>query len=311
MSGGNKKQPSRQWQKLKPEKGWVSRCGYFVRHKWIPSLYTKRLGGVQEMQDWTPPDDGIWLNWIGHASFWIQMGGYSLMIDPNWALWHGPIKRVRHPGLALSEMPELDLVLVSHAHYDHLHKPSLRHLDARMGIVVPKRCGKMVGRLGFPDVTELDLEETKVFHGGTLDIPLSVTLTRVQHWGARTIHDGYRGYGGFVIQAGDMTLFHCGDSAYFDGFKKIGEQYDIDVALLPIGAYGTPSGRSMHMNPEEAVQTFIDLGAKWMIPMHYATFPLGTETKGEPLQRLIQEMNRLEIQDKLIILKEGVAFHLE
>lgn len=303
---------SRQWNKLKPEKGWMRRCGHYVRHKWIPSLYRKRTGESRSVEDWSAPDSGIWLNWIGHAGFWIQMGGFSFVVDPNWALWHGPIKRVRRPGLILGEMPEVDLVLVTHAHYDHLHKPSLRRLDARMGVVVPDGCRRTVRRLGFHKTIEMEPGQTHLFEREDHDERvLEVMMSDVLHWGARSLHDGHKSYGSYLVREGNMSLFHCGDSAYFDGFKKLGEERHIDVALLPIGAYGTPSGRSMHMNPEEAVQTFIDLKADWLVPMHYGTFPLGLERKGEPLTRLRAEVSRLGLEDKLILPREGHPVHID
>ena len=105
--------------------------------------------------------------------------------------------------------------------------------------------------------------------------------------------------------SGDRKVFHAGDSAYFDGFKEIGRREDICVALLPIGAYEAPSGRDVHMNPEEALQAFEDLGAEFMLPMHYGTFPLGNEHPDEPIERLIAEAERRGIADRVIISAAG------
>jgi L-ascorbate metabolism protein UlaG (beta-lactamase superfamily) len=92
-------------------------------------------------------------------------------------------------------------------------------------------------------------------------------------------------------------VFHCGDSAYFGGFAEIGVKHNIDIALMPIGAYESPSGRDVHMNPEEAARAFIDLNAKLLIPMHYGTFPLGNEPHSEPVERLLAEDDRLGIRE--------------
>ena len=115
----------------------------------------------------------------------------------------------------------------------------------------------------------------------------------------------HRGFGGFVIEANRRTIFHCGDSAYFPGFQEIGERYDIEVALLPIGAYDPPSGREVHMNPEEAVQAFLELRAKKLVPMHYGTFRLGYEPLDEPLPRLLSRAGEAGIGDDVIVMKEG------
>ena len=114
-----------------------------------------------------------------------------------------------------------------------------------------------------------------------------MTLTPCAHWGARVLHDTHRGFGGFIIEHAGRTIFHCGDTAYFGGFKEIGKRFDVDVALLPIGAYDPPSGREVHMNPEEALLAFHELGAKVMVPMHYGTFPALTGTPGR-LRELVE-----------------------
>jgi L-ascorbate metabolism protein UlaG (beta-lactamase superfamily) len=108
-----------------------------------------------------------------------------------------------------------------------------------------------------------------------------------------------------VIKAGNRSIFHCGDTAYFDGFKEIGERYEIDVALLPIGAYDPPSGREVHMNPEEAVRAFIDLKAKMLVPMHYGSFRLSYEPLHEPPLRLLAEAEKHGIKDQVRVMTEG------
>jgi L-ascorbate metabolism protein UlaG (beta-lactamase superfamily) len=224
-----------------------------------------------------------------------------VIVDPNWANWHGPVKRLLQPGLKLREVPEVDLVLVTHAHFDHLHKPSLKVLKAKEGIIVPRGSGSLVRRLGFSAVHEVRAWDELLFQ------ELQVVHTPCFHWGARYVHDTHRDYGGYLIRAGGKSVFHCGDSAYFDGFEEIGRRHEIDVALMPIGAYDAPSGRNVHMNPEEAVRAFADLGAKVMIPMHYGTFPLGNEPHDEPVERLLMEADRLGISEQILIPEAGVG----
>jgi L-ascorbate metabolism protein UlaG (beta-lactamase superfamily) len=101
------------------------------------------------------------------------------------------------------------------------------------------------------------------------------------------------------------TMFHCGDSAYFDGFKEIGDRHDIDIALLPIGGYDAPTGREVHMNPEEAVQAFLELRAQVLVPMHYGSFRLGYEPLDEPPSRLIKAAKQQGIEKRVLVLTEG------
>ena len=146
--------------------------------------------------------------------------------------------------------------------------------------------------------------ETKEYDG------FEVTHTPAHHWGARYGHDTYRDYGGFLVKTPFATVYHAGDSAYFDGFRAIGSRHSIDIALMPIGAYEAPSGRDVHLNPEEAVQAFLELGAKTLIPMHHATFPLGNEAPHEPEERLLREAERRGILNKILILKPGEGIEL-
>jgi L-ascorbate metabolism protein UlaG (beta-lactamase superfamily) len=262
----------------------------------------KKLGGEMLQPVINPPEDGrVRITWIGHASFFLQFAGHSVIVDPNWAGWHGPVKRQIRPGLQLRDVPDVDLVLVTHAHFDHLHKPSLKTLRANQGIVVPNGSGSLVRKLGFPAIHEVKVWEELCFD------TLEIIHTPSHHWGARFLHDTHRDYGGYIVRTGGKSVFHCGDSAYFDGFEEIGRRHAIDVALMPIGAYDAPSGRDVHLNPEEAVRAFGELGAKVIIPMHYGTFPLGNEPLHEPVERLLAEADRLGISEKVLIPEAGVG----
>lgn len=286
---------------LLPHKGWPQRNYRFLRHRIVPGMFRKANGDVLA-PILTPPDqDRVRITWIGHASFFLQFAGHSVIIDPNWARWHGPVKRTRKPGLHLEDLPEVDLILVTHAHFDHLHKPSLRVLKSREGIVVPKGSKNLVRRLGFPTTHEVRVWDELHFD------QLEIIHTPSHHWGARFLHDTHRDYGGYIIRTHGKSVFHCGDSAYFPGFREIGKRQPIDIALMPIGAYDAPSGRDVHMNPEEAVRAFCDLQAKVLIPMHYATFPLGNEPLDEPLERLLAEADRLGISEQVLVPEEGVG----
>ncbi len=282
---------------LVPAKGWHKRN--FVTEVLIPSVFTRRKGD-HKIPAFAPlQGNQVCITWIGHASFLIRTHGMNILVDPNWAKWLKVVKRLRHPGLQLHDLPNIDLVLVTHAHFDHLDRKTLRSVASEQPIVVPFEVGNLVHDLGFNQVHELHYWES-FSHG-----PLEISLTPCHHWGARMLHDSHRGFGGYLIKAGGRTIYHCGDTAYFDGFREIGERADIDLALLPIGAYDPPSGREVHMNPEEATRAFIELKAKKLIPMHYGTFRLSYEPPDEPPVRLMQCAQEFGIQDCIHILTEG------
>ena len=288
---------------LKPGRGWLRRN--FITEVYLPSLFSKRRGSKRRGDSARPSypalrGDEICLTWIGHASFLISWRGLNLLIDPIWSLWLKVVKRMRHPGIHLDHLPAIDLVLVTHAHFDHLDRRTLRRIAAAQPIVVPYGVGNLVHGLGFDRVHEMRSWDTLSLHN------VSVTLTPCHHWGARVLHDRYRGFGGFHFKFGGRSVFHCGDSAYFGGFKEIGQRLPTEIALLPIGAYEPPMKREVHMNPEEAVRAFSELGAQTLIPMHYGTFRLSYEPLDEPLERFRAEVNRRNLAKRVRILEEGL-----
>lgn len=269
------------------------------------SAVTPRTGRSHKPQLVSERELGI--TFIGHSGFFIQIGGRNLVIDPNFARWLIVLKRQRRPGMRLRDLPPIDYVLVSHAHFDHLHRPSLRAIARltrwRCGyapeIIVPKNVGDIVRRLGFSQMHELDWWQE--FRDGKLKI----THTPAQHWGARMLRDFHRGFGGYVVRSDNHSLYHAGDTAYFDGFHEIGRRLNPEIALLPIGAYHPPHYRNVHTSPEDAVQAFLDLRSRMMIPMHYGTFRLSYEPMEEPLQRLRAAAAAAGVSDRVMVLEEG------
>ncbi|MFZ0283950.1 MAG: MBL fold metallo-hydrolase [Terriglobales bacterium] len=254
-------------------------------------------------------DGELGLTFIGHASFFIQMGGQNVMIDPNFARWLFVLKRLKKPGTQMRDLPAMDLVLVTHAHFDHLHRPSLRAIvqqarRRRVGppaIVVPHHVGDLVSDLGFREVVELD------WWSGYRQRGLTVTHVPSRHWGARVLKDSHRGYGGYVLRDSRHSVYHAGDTAYFPGFREIGRRLSPELALLPIGAYNPPSFRNVHADPSDATRAFLDLNARWMVPMHYGTFRLSHEPVDEPLQLLAQEARAAGIEDRVRVMEEGIT----
>jgi L-ascorbate metabolism protein UlaG (beta-lactamase superfamily) len=288
--------------RLRPGSDWRKRN--FLTEVLIPTLFTKRAGS--QARPFFPKirEGQICITWIGHASFLVQTHEVNVLIDPIWSLWLKVVKRLKEPGFHIHHLPSVDFVLVTHAHFDHLDRRTLRAVAADQPIAVPVGVGNLVHRLGFNIVHEL--EEWQTVQLG----PLEVSLTPAHHWGARFLADQHRGFGGFVIRAGDRTVFHCGDTAYFPGFKEIGDRFRIDVALLPIGAYDPPLAREVHMNPEEAVQAFLELRAKTLIPMHYGTFRLSFEPMHEPPERLLAAARARGIEDRILVMTEGTPMVL-
>jgi L-ascorbate metabolism protein UlaG (beta-lactamase superfamily) len=281
----------------------ASQFGRLVRH----SAITPLCGETHKPRLASKTDLGV--TFIGHSSFLIQMGGESVIIDPNFARWLFVLKRLRRPGVRVRDLPAIDLVLVTHAHFDHLHRPSLRaivqnNLRTRghaPAIIVPSHVMDLVSDLGFSEIIELDWWKSSR-HGS-----LSVTHVPSRHWGARILKDSHRGYGGYVLRSGKHSVYHAGDTAYFEGFCEIGRRLSPELALLPIGAYNPPTFRNVHTNPADATRAFIDLKARWMIPMHYGTFRLSHEPVDEPLQLLEQEAQSAGIEGRVVVLKEGVT----
>jgi L-ascorbate metabolism protein UlaG (beta-lactamase superfamily) len=253
----------------------------------------------------SPGELGI--TFIGHSSFFIQIGGRKVLIDPVFAERLIALRRLRRPGVKIKDLPAIDMVLLSHAHMDHLNRPSLRRVVAhnikvsgRAPIaVVPWGVEDLVNDLGFARVVTLEWWQTKSIGG------LELTMTPCKHWGARLFKDTHRGFGGYVIRGGGHSLYHSGDTAYFDGFTHIGKRLKPEVALLPIGAYRPDSYRGVHTCPEEALQGFLDLGARRMIPMHYGTFRLSQEPMEEPVERLMAAAKLAGVASSVTVLPEG------
>jgi len=272
----------------------------FFRELVWKALLTPRTGEQQRPVFPRLKHGEVAITWIGHASFLIQFTDLNVLIDPNFANWLFLLKRIKRAGLKIRDLPPIDVVLLTHAHFDHFHKPTLRRLPHPKIGVMPWGVGDLAHDLGFARVLELQWWES--FSQGKW----KVTLTPSKHWGARTLRDSHRGYGGFVLEHQGRKIYHAGDSAYFDGFKEIGQKLAPEIALLPIGAYHPESFRRVHMGPDEAVKAFKELGSRWLVPMHYGTFKLSFEDLAEPPRWLREIAARENLTQKLCILEEGV-----
>ena len=232
--------------------------------------------------DHLPQDD--YVVWLGHASLWIGIGGVSVAIDP--VLGNIPMFRRHTPLPFPKEVLKADLILITHAHYDHFDAPSLielLRLNPDVTVVAPQGFWRYLKRLVPRErCFELEWWESVMVCG------LFITLTPAKHWSRRTPFDTNRAlWGGYVIQNHEHCVFHAGDTAYDAHFAEIAEHFAIDEAFLPIGAYRPEEVmKENHLDPAEAVQAFRDLGAKRLIPIHYGTFRLSDEPLDEPPQIL-------------------------
>lgn len=264
------------------------------------ALLTRRTGQHRRPVFPNLSSGQVAITWIGHASFLIQFTDLNVLIDPNFANWLFLLKRVKRSGLKIDDLPPIDLVLLTHAHFDHFHKPTLRRLPRPKIGVMPWGVGDLALDLGFERVIELDWWES------FSQKDWQVTLTPSKHWGARTLRDHHRGYGGFILQHQGRRVYHAGDSAFFHGFEQIGRRMSPEVALLPIGAYHPESFRRMHMGPDQAIKAFKALRAEYLVPMHYGTFRLSFEDLDEPPRWLLQLAEQERLSRKVRILEEGV-----
>jgi L-ascorbate metabolism protein UlaG (beta-lactamase superfamily) len=244
------------------------------------------------------------LTWLGHASWLVQLDGASLLVDPVFGdrLSFLIPRNVPVP-LRPAQLPPIDATLVTHSHYDHYDRPSV--LAVRAQVIAGIGVGK-----GLP----LPVRELRWWDAERINDHVRVSFVPSQHWSRRGLFDTNQTlWGGFVIEGARARIYHAGDTAWFAGFKEIGERFPgLDAALLPIGAYD-PGWfmEKQHMNPEQAVQGFLDLGAKRLAAMHWGTFKLTDEPLEEPPQRLRAEWLRRGLpEDRLRILAIGETLEL-
>jgi L-ascorbate metabolism protein UlaG (beta-lactamase superfamily) len=227
------------------------------------------------------------VTFVGHATFLLQFAGLNILTDPVWSdrcspvSWAGP-KRVRAPGLDFAALPRIDLVLLSHNHYDHLDLPTLKRLHAvhRPLIVTTLGNRPFLAAEGVDHVVELDWWQSHEPRPG-----VKLTVTPAQHFAARGFTDRFRTlWGGFVLETSAGRLWFAGDSGYYDGFKSIGARLGpFDLAFIPIGAY-EPRWfmEPVHCTPAEAIRIHRDVRARRSVAMHFGCFPLADDSYEQP-----------------------------
>jgi L-ascorbate metabolism protein UlaG (beta-lactamase superfamily) len=251
------------------------------------------------------PKQGLHAAWIGHSTVVISIDGFIVITDPVFSnrigIGLGPftlgLKRLVEPALTLAEIPRPDLILLSHAHFDHFDLPSLRKLEGRTPTVITAvNTSDLLRVKRYGAVHELGW-------GQSMRVgPANVRAFEVNHWGARMRNDTQRSYNGYVIEAGRYRVVFGGDTAYTDLFKKV-RTSKADLAIMPIGAYN-PWIRA-HCTPEQAVRMADDVGADFILPVHHRTFALSSEPVGEPMERLLLAAG----EDRICLREIGGEFH--
>ncbi|HWE05017.1 MAG TPA: MBL fold metallo-hydrolase [Tepidisphaeraceae bacterium] len=237
--------------------------------------------------------------WIGHATVLLRIGGITILTDPVFSsrvgvgmglMTAGP-KRTMAPALSIAELPEIDLILISHAHFDHLDRPTLARLPKKIPVVTARGTSDLIYDIGYRKVTELNWDDKLQFRP---DVRL-IALPSV-HWGARTFHDRHRGFNSYLIEAGDRRVLYGGDTAYHDELRKIGK---VDLAILGIGAYDPYV--AAHATPEQAWAMAGHCQATSILPIHHGTFRLSHEPMDEPIRRMLaaagRDCNRVVIRE--------------
>jgi N-acyl-phosphatidylethanolamine-hydrolysing phospholipase D len=257
------------------------------------------------------------LTWIGHASFLLQLKGVNILTDPHLTARASPVgfagpKRVVPPGLDFADLPHIDAVVISHNHYDHLDRETVRRLAAQDGgsprFFVPLKLKAWFDNEGIHDVVELDWWDQSDFKD------LKFTFVPAQHWSKRTLTDQDKTlWGGWVIEQPNFRFFFAGDTGYSPVFKDIGKRLGfVDLAAIPIGAYEPRWFMSiMHANPADAVKIHQDIHARHSVGMHWGTFVLTDEPLDEPPVKLDEARRAAGIApDAFFVMKHGETRNL-
>ena len=258
---------------------------------------------VPDLTDWEKHD--LAAVWIGHATVLLRIGGMTILTDPVFCtrvglclglITCGP-RRLVAPALPIRKLPKIDLILISHAHFDHLDRPSLIRLPKHVPIITAHRTHDLVRDLGFRTVTELRW-------GESLRVgEVNVTAHQVQHWGARTFIDHHRGFNAYLLESGKRRVLYGGDTAYHERFRDVA---NVDLAILGIGGYDPYV--AAHATPEQAWQMADHCRADHVLPMHHSTFKLSYEPTAEPIERLLAAAGRLV--DRVVATQIGASWKL-
>jgi L-ascorbate metabolism protein UlaG (beta-lactamase superfamily) len=277
--------------------------------KWIDDNETPQVKSTVDANE-------VWITHINHASHLIQIKSLNILTDPIFSERASPMsfagpKRIRAPGIQLENLPKIDVVLISHNHYDHFDLDSIRELEKKFNplFLVPLGNAELLKKAGASKIQELDWWESKNLNPEIGQI----TLVPVHHWSARGFFDRNKAlWGGFVIKNANLQIYFSGDTGYGRFFKETFEKLGpMDVALIAIGAYAPRwFMRDQHVNPEEAVLIHQELKAKLSIGSHFGTFPLTDEGYDQPVIDLAKALEAKGLTEKdFMAPKNGQTIH--
>jgi L-ascorbate metabolism protein UlaG (beta-lactamase superfamily) len=250
--------------------------------------------------------------WIGHATVLINFFGIKILTDPVLfprigirltGFTIGP-KRLTAPALKFHELPKIDIVLLSHAHFDHFDLRTLHRLDGKTSVITAPNTADLLRWTRLRDITELRWGERKSLNTAAGDVTISAF--QVKHWGARKQRDTYRGYNGYLIERNGRRILFAGDTALTDTFAELRKYGPIDLAIMSIAAYN-PWIRN-HCTPEEAIEMANAAGAQFIMPVHHQTFRLSFEPLREPIERFQAALS--ETPERIALREIGETFVL-
>lgn len=236
----------------------------------------------------------VGITYAGHATVLIRYAGRNIVCDPVLGEWVRGVKRAVTPGLSPADLHDVNVILITHAHPDHLDRTTLAMLPRSATIVVPPRSAHRVSDLGFARVVELSAGQPINDHG------VDIQTAPAKH-GDNLDYQALS----YVIRGDGPSIFFCGDSGYFPGFRAVGKQFQPDIAILPIGGYLPLSFRERHMSPLDALYALEDLGARIMIPIHHGTFVLSYEQLDEPSRWLAELVHERGLKQFVVELEAG------
>ncbi len=251
------------------------------RARWLDRLHRPLRVAPPDLSDWQTHELAACC--LGHATVLLRLGGKTILTDPVFSnrigislglLTGGPL-RLLAPALSLRQLPPIDLILISHAHFDHLDRPTLARLPKHIPVVTAHNSADLIRDLGFQRITELAWGQS--VHMGAL----TITAAATSHWGARLFFDRHRGFNAYLMEVAGRRVLYGGDSAYGEHFRPIGK---VDLAIFGIGAYNPYI--QAHATPEQAWDMAHHVQADYLMPMHHSTFRLSHEPMSEPLERM-------------------------
>jgi N-acyl-phosphatidylethanolamine-hydrolysing phospholipase D len=277
----------------------LTRWSFVFRRLWASFVAPRIFDAPRVANDGAALQGGLVnpsITWVGHSTLLVQVDGINVLTDPNWSVrasplsWAGP-RRLSPPGLAFEALPRIDVVVISHDHYDHLDRATVKSLAEIHDplFLVPLGLKAWFAENGMRRVEELDWWHEREYRG------VKFVCVPAQHFSQRTLWDGNtRLWASWAVLSRERRLYFAGDTGYFGGFKEAGRRLGpFDVAAIAIGAYLPPEiMKAVHTTPEEAVQAFVDLDARVLLGIHWGTFDLAEEPLDEPPQRMLSEIRR-------------------